>query len=128
MRVLGISWVGVRTSDFAATDRFFSEVLGLSRSVSAADFSVLTTPAGDTIEVFGPRAALSEPEQFDRNQVVVGLLVDDMDAARRAIQAAGATLLGDLERTPEGYAWQHFIGPDGNTWELTFDPTHPLMR
>lgn len=122
MRVLGVRWVGVRTGNVEGSVDFFQRVLGFKVSSRDLDFAVLQTESGDTVEVFGPSARLSEPNQFDRNRVVVGLLVDDIDAARDAIEAAGATLLGELERTAEGYAWQHFIGPDGNTWELTFDP------
>ena len=122
MRVLGVRWVGVRTDNVEGSVDFFQHVLGFKVSSRDLDFAVLQTVSGDTVEIFGPSAKLSEPNQFDRNQVVVGLLVDDIDEARRAIEAAGATLLGDIERTQDGYAWQHFIGPDGNTWELTFDP------
>lgn len=128
MKVLAVTWVGVRTESFDRSLEFFEQVLGLRRSLVERDFAVLKTPSGDAVEIFGPGAALSEPAQFDRNPVVVGLMVDDIDAARSAIEAAGATLLGDVVRTAEGYAWQHFIGPDGNTWELTYDPAHPLMR
>ena len=117
-----MSWVGVRTDNVDGSVDFFQHVLGFKVSSRDLDFAVLQAPSGDTVEVFGPSARLSEPNQFDRNQVVVGLLVDDIDAARDAIEAAGATLLGGIARTAEGHAWQHFIGPDGNTWELTFDP------
>ena len=128
MKVLGVSWVGTRTNNFNSCLEFFEQVLGLHRSFVERDFAVLKTPSGDAVEIFGPAAELSEPAQFERNPVVVGLLVDDIDSARVAIEAAGATLLGDVVRTAEGYAWQHFIGPDGNTWELTYDPDHPAMR
>lgn len=128
MKLLAVTWVGVHTESFDRSLDFFEQVLGLRRSLVEPNFAVLATPSGDAVEIFGPRAALSEPAQFDRNPVVVGLMVDDIDAARSAIEAAGATLLGDIVRTAEGYAWQHFIGPDRNTWELTYDPAHPLMR
>lgn len=128
MKVLGVSWVGVRTDDVDACLHFFQHALGLKIATRDLDFGVVKTPSGDTVEVFGPSARLSEPNQFDRNTVVVGLLVDDIEAARTAIEAAGATLLGDVVRMPDGYAWQHFVGPDGNTWELTYDPSHPALR
>jgi predicted enzyme related to lactoylglutathione lyase len=128
VKVLGVGWVGVRTENVEESIHFFQHVLGFKVSRRDLDFAILQVSSGDTLEIFGPSARLSEPNQFDRNQVVVGLLVDDIDEARRAIEAAGATLLGEIERTPEGYAWQHFIGPDGNTWELTFDPARVASR
>ena len=127
MNVLGISWVGVRTDEFAETRRFFETVLGMTLTSSEPDFAVFRRPSGDALEIFGPRAELSEPDQFKRNQVVVGLLVDDIASARRELEIAGVDLLGDLVRVPSGYAWQHFRGPDGNTWELIFDPDHPSL-
>jgi predicted enzyme related to lactoylglutathione lyase len=123
-----MSWVGVRTADVEGSVDFFQHVLGLKVSRRDLDFAILEAASGDTLEVFGPSARLSEPNQFDRNQVMVGLLVDDIEEGRAAIEAAGATLLGGIERTADGYAWQHFIGPDGNTWELTFDPATAALR
>ena len=122
MRVLGVRWVGVRTENVDGCVDFFQHTLGMKIATRDLDFAALRTESGDTLEIFGPSARLSEPNQFDRNPVVVGLLVDDIEGARDAIEAAGATLLGEIERTQDGHAWQHFIGPDGNTWELTFDP------
>ncbi len=127
MRVLGFSWVGVRTDQVEQTLHFFEDVMGLQAIQHKTDFHILTTPSGDALEIFGPRAELSEPEQFSRNPVVVALLVDDIEAARQTVDGAGVTLLGQIQRMPSGYAWQHFRGPDGNTWELVFDPSHPLL-
>jgi predicted enzyme related to lactoylglutathione lyase len=122
VKVHGVTWIGLRTDDVDGCVDFFQRALGLKISSRDLDFAILHMDSGDTLEVFGPSARLSEPHQFDRNKVMVGLRVDDIDEARNAIEAAGATLLGDVERMPDGYAWQHFIGPDGNTWELTYDP------
>ena len=127
MKVLGISWVGVKTDRFAECRKFFEQTLGLDPTLEQEDFVVYRRLSGDTIEIFGPGAQSSEPDQFGRNQIVVGLLVDDIEAARREVEAAGARLLGDVVRMPSGYAWQHFVGPDGNTWELVFDPEHPSL-
>jgi predicted enzyme related to lactoylglutathione lyase len=126
MKVLGVSWVGVRTTKYIESRRFFEHVLGMHATTEGIDFSVHRTTSGDVLEIFGPRAELSEPEQFGRNRVVVGLLVDDIENACSELQAAGVELLGKLQKTPDGYAWQHFRAPDGNVWELVFDPNHAL--
>jgi hypothetical protein len=52
---------------------------------------------------------------------VVGFLVDDMDEARDGLRKAGLELIGDV-KGEKGYAWQHFRGPDGNIYEVLFDP------
>jgi predicted enzyme related to lactoylglutathione lyase len=49
---------------------------------------------------------------------VVGFAVDDIDAARAELDAAGIEVLGPVQRGG-GLAWLHFRGADGNVWELT---------
>jgi catechol 2,3-dioxygenase-like lactoylglutathione lyase family enzyme len=41
MRVLALAWVGMRTTDYAATLWFFKDVLGLTVHSSDTDFAVL---------------------------------------------------------------------------------------
>src|SRR5947209_18094672 len=53
---------------------------------------------------------------------VVGFLVDDMDEARKRLSKAGVELIGDAKKGENGYAWQHFRGPDGNIYEIVVDP------
>jgi hypothetical protein len=54
--------------------------------------------------------------------VVVGFLVDNVEQARQELLSAGIELIGPLVKAEEGYAWQHFRAPDGNVYELTFNP------
>jgi hypothetical protein len=124
MKVTGISWVGVKTERFGPLRTFCREVLGLPVRHESDDFVVFRLPDGDQLELFGPRADVP-PEQFASNRVVCGFLVDDLEAARAELVDAGAELLGGLERNERtGYAWQHFRGPDGLVYELTYDPGH----
>ena len=48
---------------------------------------------------------------------VVGLRVDDVDATRAALEAAGLEMLTDVERTATA-AWCHFRAPDGTVLEI----------
>ena len=96
-------------------------MLGL-RVVSQSDeFVELETANDDKFEIFGP--GRGAPWQFATNDVVVGFLVDDIDAARDDLaRTPGVELLGEIERGLDGYAWQHFRAPDGHVYELTRDP------
>ncbi|MGD0448385.1 MAG: VOC family protein [Candidatus Dormibacteria bacterium] len=123
MKVKAISWVGVQTRAYQEMVQFFADVAGLRVEHQQPDFSVFRLPSGDKLEVFGP-AATVHPAQFARNQVVVGLLVEDMDEATSRLRAAGIELLGERQAGENGYSWQHFRGPDGNVWELVTDPSH----
>jgi hypothetical protein len=122
VRVLGISWLGVRTDAFAELARFAEETLGLTRMETADDFAVFEAADGDSFEIFGAGGPFA-PQQFARNRVVGGFLVDDIDGARAELAAApGVELLGEVDGDAEGYRWQHFVAPDGHVYELAYDP------
>ena len=77
--------------------------------------TVLTLANGDTVEVF--EAGEPEHRHFTTGPVV-GFLVDDVEAGRAELQAAGIELLGTVQRGG-GMVWAHVRGPDGNVWEIT---------
>ena len=123
MKVQGITWVGVKTDQFAALSAFCRDVLGLSAMSSQADVVVFRLPDGDLFELFGP-GSREPPAQFAAYRVVCGFRVGDIEGARRELQGAGVELLGDIHRDIQsGYAWQHFRGPDGLVYELASDPS-----
>jgi predicted enzyme related to lactoylglutathione lyase len=113
--VQAISWAGVRTDRWNDTVDLFERVLGLHRSHDLPGISVFTTPNGDTVEVI----TADEPEhRHFTTGPVVGFRVDDVDAGRAELEAAGVEVLGPVQRGG-GLAWVHFRGPDGTVWELT---------
>jgi hypothetical protein len=124
MMIRGISWVGVKTDSFLQMREFFAGLAGLVVDFDARDFAVFRLPNGDKVEIFGP-AASDPPDQFARNPVVAGLLVDDIDAAAEELRAAGIELVGARGDGGDGYCWQHFRAPDGKIFELVTDPVHP---
>ena len=121
MNVRGIAWVGVKTSKFEEMNRFATQVMGFNLFAKDRDFTAFRLPNGDGFELFGP-AGPDPPHQFAKNNVVAGFLVDNIDQARKELLAHRIELLGPLVRTKEGYAWQHFKAPDGNVYELTYNP------
>ena len=114
----------MKTEAYQEMTTFFSEVVGLPVDFQEPDFAVLRLPGGDKLEIFGP-SHKGPPEQFARNQVVFGLLVEDMDEAVEQLRTAGIELVGDRQSGGSGYFWQHFRGPDGKIFELVCDPAHP---
>jgi hypothetical protein len=87
------------------------------------DFVELAMADGSKLELFGSAAVADGPWLFEANAVVVGFLVEDIQAARDELaQTPGVELLGELRVLPSGYAWQHFRAPDGHVYELTADP------
>ena len=113
MKVLGLVWVGTRTTSFAATTAFFRDVLGLGVHSSEPDFEVLEVPDGSTVEVFGPSTSWNQ----HLTHPVAGFLVEDLTSAERELRAAGAEIV--LPRQGgEDRGWLHFRAPDGFVYEL----------
>jgi predicted enzyme related to lactoylglutathione lyase len=121
MRVIGVSWVGVKTDRYEELANFFRTVTGLEVIVEQPDFTVFRLTDGDQLEIFGPHGP-NPAEQFAHNQVVAGLLVNDLDQATTELLQAGVEMIGDRGLGRDGYAWQHFRAPDGKVFELCYDP------
>ena len=99
--------------------KLFHDVLGLEVTHAEDEFVVLRAGDGDSVEVFGPNWKYN---QHFSSAPVVGFLVDDMNEARDRLRRSGLELIGDVKKGERGYAWQHFRGPDGNIYEVVFDP------
>src|SRR3954467_6502341 len=88
VKVKSIRWVGVGTDRVAEMRAFATDVLGLR--VAGADgpeFVELATADGSKVELFGHTDMADGPWLFAANPVVVGLLVDDIRAARDELAA-----------------------------------------
>jgi catechol 2,3-dioxygenase-like lactoylglutathione lyase family enzyme len=120
MRVKGVCWVGVKTDQYASMVTFFRDILGLEAIAERDDFLVFRMPDGDQVEIFGPNGP-NPVEQFAHEQVVAGLLVDDIEIAIAELRAAGIELIGEANASG-GYSWQHFRAPDGKVFDICRDP------
>jgi predicted enzyme related to lactoylglutathione lyase len=115
MRVLGVVWVGTRTTAFDETVAFFRDVLGLPLEEPEPDFGWSRMPDSSQFEVFGPT---DEEHRHFSTGPVPEFLVDDLPAALAELEAAGVEILGEPKlRGTEG--WLHFRAPDGNVYGLT---------
>ena len=125
IEIKGIIWVGSATEDLAATKIFFSEVLGMPVVSDVAGFARLAAANGDRIELFSRDSV--EHELLDTGPVA-GLWVDDLDAARDELTAAGVEHVTSLQSGPDGHRWFYFKAPDGNYYELCEHPTPRPIR
>ena len=119
MKVTGLAWMGIRTEKYDESIRFFKQVMQLKIKYEEKGFTVFSMPDGDTVEVFSSKSSYNT--HFGSSPVV-GFLVDDIEKARQEIVKSGLELVGKVERDEHGGAWQHFRGPDGNLYELTYNP------
>jgi catechol 2,3-dioxygenase-like lactoylglutathione lyase family enzyme len=92
VRVLGYTWVGVRTGDLNSASRFFSDILGLRRVHDGKELVKFELPSGQLFEVFGPE---SRYYQF-HNCPVVGFQVEDVRAAKQEMESKGVDFMTDV--------------------------------
>ncbi|HEY7768459.1 VOC family protein [Longimicrobium sp.] len=126
MRVEGITWHALTLDDtqFAAMKKLAAETLGLAPMMELPGVSVFSMPNGTILELYLPQAL--PPFGYNEGGVAFGFRVDDIEAASRAVEAAGAELLGDINRFEEmGYAYRHFRGPDGRVYGLNEQKAPP---
>jgi catechol 2,3-dioxygenase-like lactoylglutathione lyase family enzyme len=123
--VKGIRWLGVATARTSEMREFAIDVLGMRvAGEDGPEFVELGMADGAKLELFGGPDAADGPWLFERNPVVAGFLVEDIEAAREELaRTPGVELLGELRVLDDGYAWQHFRAPDGHVYELTSDPS-----
>lgn len=110
----GIGFIGFRTDRFEEMVRLFRDLIGLAvvRQAPGATWFRLGTDA--ELHVY----ADTDPDHaFFTTGPVVGLRVDDVDATRAVMEAAGLEMLTEIERTDTA-AWCHFRAPDGTVLEI----------
>ena len=106
MKVKGISWAGVGTTDFAGTLAFFTEVLGLEPALVDEGKVALLKAGEQVVEIFGEGTRGREtttPPSFSFE-------VEDLAAARAELVAKGFEPFD--EGAWNGFEWLHFRGPE----------------
>ena len=114
LKVRDIAWIGVRTSNYEKMVDFYKQVMGLSVTGEGANFTWFKLPNGHQVDVYSQSDV---DHEFFTAGPVVGFLVDDVDSARREMEAAGIEFIGPIQRS-EHSSWNHFRGPDGNIYEI----------
>lgn len=111
MIVTGTDFITVGTRDFEAARAFYEGVLGLRMSTRWGDMPAAEFETGNlTIAVMRSDAFGLE---FRANNHPIELRVDDVPAARAALEARGVTFAGDI--VDSGVCHQAFFAdPDGN--------------
>jgi catechol 2,3-dioxygenase-like lactoylglutathione lyase family enzyme len=119
MQVQRIGWLGTRTERYDELVAFYRTVLGLEQVEETDEYAAFRLANGDHVEVFRPQG---EGHAHLTTGPVAGFVVDDIEAAHRAMQAAGVELLSPLTTWSDGQRSVHFRAPDGNVYELVQVP------
>src|SRR3954469_11288954 len=92
--VTGVDFVAVPAVDFDASTHFYGTVLGLPFVKRWGDMPGAEYQAGNlTLAIMDPTAF---GQEFRRHAVLIALQVDDVAAARAALEARGVRFLGDV--------------------------------
>lgn len=128
MRVGRVSFLGVRTSSFEPMTAFVRDVLGMRPIHLVDDWAVFQLPSSDRdfVEVYGPTQVDQRLMPLGIDHPVAAFAVDDLDAARVELEAAGTELIGETiwaaeafgDPSLEGYGWLFFRAPDGHVYVL----------
>ena len=115
MTVTGVDFIAVPTQDFEKAEAFYGDVLGLERSkqwgeMPAREFETGSlTIAVMQLDAFG--------QEFARHTAPIALQVDDVEAARKELEAKGVEFRGDI--IDSGVCHQAiFEDPDGNALDI----------
>ncbi len=119
MKVKGIVWMGIQTERFDEMSAFLRALMGVPPPQEDAGFNLWSLPSGDLVELFAP----GHKQTFGPGPVV-GFMVDDIDASRADVEAAGGEVVGGYGPNEDGYRSLHVRAPDGNVYELVHDPDH----
>jgi catechol 2,3-dioxygenase-like lactoylglutathione lyase family enzyme len=114
MQVKGLTWLGVRTTQFEEMVKFFRDVMGMQPIRDEAEIVGFQLTNGTQVELYRPEEAF---HAFFTTGPVVAFLVDDVDAARAAMEAAGIEFIGPIQRAGKT-RWNHFRAPDGTVFEI----------
>jgi catechol 2,3-dioxygenase-like lactoylglutathione lyase family enzyme len=114
MGVRSLVWMGVRTPHFAEMVAFYREVLALEVVREGPRAAWFRLANGTELHVYGPD---DDDHDFFGPGPVVGFEVDDFEATRARMVAAGIEFVGEPQRA-DGTAWNHFRGPDGKIYEI----------
>ena len=126
-RIIGIGGVFFRTDDQAATKAWYAETLGMPSNGPTYGLLFWRDAETGTVASTTWGTFTRDSDYFDADQThMVNYIVDDLDAARARLQAAGARVDEKIEDTVLGrigWIWD----PDGNKAEL-WEPDVEFIR
>jgi len=114
MHVKGLAWLGLRTTRFEEMVTFFYDVMGMKLIRDEPEIVGFQLTDGTQMELYRPE---EEFHAFFTTGPVVAFLVDDVDAARATMEAAGIEFIGPIQRAGK-MRWNHFKAPDGTVFEI----------
>ena len=118
MDVKGLSWLGLRTTQFEGMVTFFRDVMGMQPIRDEPEIVGFQMIDGTQMELYRPE---EEFHTFFTTGPVVAFRVENVEAARTTMEAAGIEFIGPIQRAGKT-SWNHFRAPDGTVFEILSKP------
>ena len=118
MHVKGLSWLGLRTTRFEEMVIFFRDVMGMQPIRDEPEIVGFQLIDGTQMELYRPE---EEFHAFFTTGPVVAFRVENVEAARATMEAAGIEFIGSIQRAGKT-SWNHFRAPDGTVFEMLSKP------
>jgi catechol 2,3-dioxygenase-like lactoylglutathione lyase family enzyme len=93
---------------------FFRDVMGMQPIRDEPEIAGFQLTNGTHVELYHFEEAF---HAFFTTGPVVAFLVDDVEAARASMEAAGIEFIGPIQRAGKT-SWNHFRAPDGTVFEI----------
>ena len=114
MHVEGLTWLGLRTPQFEEMVTFFRDVMGMQPIRDEPEIAGFQLIDGTQMELYRPE---EEFHAFFTTGPVAAFWVDDVNAARTSMEAAGIEFIGPIQHAGKK-SWNHFRAPDGTVFEI----------
>ncbi len=114
MQVKGLIWLGLRTPQFEEMVKFFRDVMGMQPIRDEPEIAGFQLTNGTQVELYRPEEAF---HAFFTTGPVVAFWVNNVEAARATMEAAGIQFIGPIQRAGKT-SWNHFRAPDGTVFEI----------
>jgi predicted enzyme related to lactoylglutathione lyase len=128
MSTTGITW-HARVLDqeaFDATVTMLADAFGLQPNMAMDGFKQYEFDNGSMLELYVAGGPMVPDYGYNVEGISFGFRVEDVAEASAALEAAGAQLLGEINRVPDfNYAYRHFRGVDGVVYGLNESKPQP---
>ncbi|MCW8876854.1 MAG: VOC family protein [Kangiellaceae bacterium] len=123
-KVVGLGGVFFKSEDPQKLADWYQQWLQMDLTFpNGATFTPEAVPRNG-YQVWGPFAKDTEYFNPSKQDFMINLMVDDLDAMLEQLKPSGCQIMDDTEKSEFGYfGW--FIDPDGNKVELWQPPTTP---
>jgi predicted enzyme related to lactoylglutathione lyase len=117
MEFQGFIWAGLYVEDLVACVSFYRDLVGLPLRRQRADSAHFDAGNGALFELMSGGKASSSPKGTDRQPIVLGLRVDDLESVMLDMKAKGVHFTDDVGEY-KGTRWAQFLDPEGNRLEI----------